>query len=68
MAKLTMARAGRPVKILVSAVCLAPSLSNAARCIGLVNDVITTQIYTHVLGQHYAGTESPLDKLNLAII
>lgn len=30
------------------------------------NDVKTTQIYTHVLGQHYAGTESPLDKLNLA--
>lgn len=27
------------------------------------NDVSTTQIYTHVLGQHYAGTTSPLDKL-----
>lgn len=27
------------------------------------NDVKTTQIYTHVLGQHYAGTTSPLDKL-----
>lgn len=27
------------------------------------NDVSTTQIYTHVLGQHYAGTVSPLDKL-----
>lgn len=27
------------------------------------NDVSTTQIYTHVLGQHYAGTESPLDHL-----
>ncbi len=27
------------------------------------NDVKTTQIYTHVLGQHYAGTQSPLDKL-----
>ncbi|MAN53209.1 MAG: hypothetical protein CMG77_15325 [Marinimicrobium sp.] len=27
------------------------------------NDVRTTQIYTHVLGQHYAGTRSPLDAL-----
>jgi len=27
------------------------------------NDVKTTQLYTHVLGQHYAGTESPLDRL-----
>ncbi|QLE85483.1 integron integrase [Shewanella sp. Scap07] len=27
------------------------------------NDVSTTQIYTHVLGQHYAGTVSPLDTL-----
>ena len=27
------------------------------------NDVSTTQIYTHVLGKHYAGTDSPLDKL-----
>lgn len=27
------------------------------------NDVKTTQIYTHVLGQHYAGTASPLDRL-----
>lgn len=27
------------------------------------NDVNTTQIYTHVLGQHYAGTVSPLDNL-----
>jgi integron integrase len=27
------------------------------------NDVKTTQIYTHVLGQHYAGTKSPLDRL-----
>lgn len=27
------------------------------------NDVKTTQIYTHVLGQHYAGTQSPLDRL-----
>lgn len=28
------------------------------------NDVKTTQIYTHVIGQHYAGTRSPLDRLN----
>lgn len=27
------------------------------------NDVKTTQIYTHVLGRHYAGTSSPLDTL-----
>lgn len=27
------------------------------------NDVKTTQIYTHVLGQHHAGTASPLDRL-----
>ena len=27
------------------------------------NDVKTTQIYTHVLGKHYAGACSPLDKL-----
>lgn len=27
------------------------------------NDVSTTQIYTHVLGQHYAGTNSPMDRL-----
>lgn len=27
------------------------------------NDVSTTQIYTHVLGQHYAGSQSPLDRL-----
>lgn len=26
------------------------------------NDVTTTQIYTHVIGQHYAGTISPLDR------
>lgn len=26
------------------------------------NDVKTTQIYTHVLGRHYAGTQSPLDR------
>jgi integron integrase len=25
------------------------------------NDVSTTQIYTHVLGRHYAGTNSPLE-------
>lgn len=28
------------------------------------NDVKTTQIYTHVLGQHYAGTRSPLDAIS----
>lgn len=27
------------------------------------NDLSTTQIYTHVLGQHFAGTASPLDRL-----
>ena len=27
------------------------------------NDVKTTQIYTHVIGQHYAGTQSPLEQL-----
>nr|WP_086938572.1 integron integrase [Thaumasiovibrio occultus] len=27
------------------------------------SDVSTTQIYTHVLGQHFAGTTSPLDTL-----
>ncbi len=27
------------------------------------NNVSTTQIYTHVIGQHYAGTQSPLDRL-----
>lgn len=27
------------------------------------NDISTTQIYTHVLGKHYAGTQSPLDRL-----
>jgi len=27
------------------------------------NDVSTTQIYTHVLGRHYAGTVSPLDRI-----
>ncbi|MEM7359879.1 MAG: integron integrase [Pseudomonadota bacterium] len=26
-------------------------------------DVKTTQIYTHIIGQHYAGTSSPLDKI-----
>ncbi len=29
------------------------------------NDVSTTQIYTHVLGQHYAGTQSPMDALSM---
>ncbi|RYV02274.1 recombinase XerD, partial [Shewanella sp. OPT22] len=29
------------------------------------NDLNTTQIYTHVIGQHYAGTVSPLDRLRL---
>ncbi len=28
------------------------------------NDVATTQIYTHVIGQHFAGTTSPLDLLS----
>lgn len=27
------------------------------------NDVSTTQIYTHVLGKHYAGSVSPLDRI-----
>ncbi|SFC45962.1 integron integrase [Marinospirillum celere] len=27
------------------------------------SDVKTTQIYTHVIGQHFAGTASPLDRL-----
>lgn len=27
------------------------------------NDVSTTQIYTHVLGRHFAGTNSPLENL-----
>src|SRR5690606_38560076 len=30
------------------------------------NDLSTTQIYTHVLGTHYAGTCSPLDRLRPA--
>lgn len=29
------------------------------------NDVSTTQIYTHVLGEHYAGTKSPLEYLDV---
>lgn len=29
------------------------------------NNLSTTQIYTHVLGKHYAGTESPVDRLIL---
>ena len=28
------------------------------------SDVATTQIYTHVIGQHFAGTLSPLDRIN----
>ncbi|WP_435873320.1 tyrosine-type recombinase/integrase [Oceanobacter antarcticus] len=28
------------------------------------SDMATTQIYTHVIGQHFAGTESPLDRLS----
>lgn len=28
------------------------------------SDVRTTQIYTHVIGQHFAGTRSPLDALS----
>ena len=28
------------------------------------SDVTTTQIYTHVIGKHFAGTASPLDQLN----
>ncbi len=28
-------------------------------------DVSTTQIYTHVLGEHFAGTTSPMDMLAL---
>jgi site-specific recombinase XerD len=27
------------------------------------SNVATTQIYTHVIGQHFAGTESPMDRL-----
>ncbi|MGJ8646936.1 MAG: tyrosine-type recombinase/integrase [Marinomonas colpomeniae] len=27
------------------------------------NDVSTTQIYTHVIGEHFAGTSSPIDQL-----
>ena len=27
------------------------------------SDVKTTQIYTHVIGEHYAGTSSPLDRI-----
>lgn len=29
------------------------------------NDISTTQIYTHVLGNHYAGTTSPIDVLDV---
>lgn len=28
------------------------------------NDLSTTQIYTHVIGSHYAGTTSPLDSIS----
>lgn len=28
------------------------------------SDVKTTQIYTHIVGEHYAGTNSPLDLIN----
>lgn len=28
------------------------------------SDVKTTQIYTHIVGQHYAGTSSPLDRIS----
>ena len=27
------------------------------------SDISTTQIYTHIIGKHYAGTQSPLDKI-----
>lgn len=27
------------------------------------SDIATTQIYTHVIGQHFAGTQSPFDKI-----
>lgn len=27
------------------------------------SDIKTTQIYTHIVGEHYAGTQSPLDKI-----
>ncbi len=27
------------------------------------SDVSTTQIYTHVLGEHFAGTQSPVDRM-----
>lgn len=30
------------------------------------NDVSTTQIYTHVLGNHYAGAISPVDKIDMS--
>ena len=29
-------------------------------------DIKTTQIYTHIVGEHYAGTQSPLDKIKEA--
>jgi len=30
------------------------------------NDVKTTQIYTHVIGQHFAGTNSPLNRIEFS--
>ena len=30
------------------------------------SDVKTTQIYTHIIGKHYAGTSSPLDRISEA--
>lgn len=27
------------------------------------NDISTTQIYTHIIGQYFAGTDSPLNQL-----
>lgn len=30
------------------------------------SDVATTQIYTHVIGEHFAGTVSPLNKISIA--
>lgn len=30
------------------------------------SDVATTQIYTHVIGEHFAGTVSPLNKISTA--
>jgi site-specific recombinase XerD len=30
------------------------------------NDVKTTQIYTHVIGQHSTGTNSPLNRIEFS--